>query len=279
MLGHTFEVFAPTLTSDRECDPVANCTLGVTYESVAPTLTNDRKCDPVSTEGCIVGESYVQRNATLTSDIVCVEARQCTSQEEVLLEPDNIYQNRVCGLDAGSSGTSVAGPVAGAVAALVILALLLVVVILRRRRRTQNKPISAGQDETQLGEYREGHSDYEEPAALEETQFARKGMRRGSVSFSDSNVEVAIDQARSPQDGTVDVVISRSPIDAHHVGKRVLVKGFGAGTLRYYGKHATKPGYRCGVELDEAIGKNNGTVGGFWYFDCEDGHGILVSTI
>ena len=119
----------------------------------------------------------------------------------------------------------------------------------------------------------DSNADLYDPVAPANSAFVRV------LNLSDSNVEVAIDQARSPQDGTVDVVISRSPIDAHHVGKRVLVKGFGAGTLRYYGKHATKPGYRCGVELDEAIGKNNGTVGGFWYFDCEDGHGILVSTI
>jgi hypothetical protein len=52
--------------------------------------------------------------------------------------------------------------------------------------------------------------------------------------------------------------------------------GYGWGTLHYFGLHATKPGYRCGVALDEGKGLNNGTVDGFWYFRCEPGHGLLV---
>jgi hypothetical protein len=37
-----------------------------------------------------------------------------------------------------------------------------------------------------------------------------------------------------------------------------------------------KGGMRCGVELDEGVGKNNGTVGGLEYFSCADAHGALV---
>jgi hypothetical protein len=50
-------------------------------------------------------------------------------------------------------------------------------------------------------------------------------------------------------------------IGEQHVGRRVTVEGYDVpGTLRYYGQHAVKGGLRCGVELDEAMGKNNGTV-------------------
>ena len=38
----------------------------------------------------------------------------------------------------------------------------------------------------------------------------------------------------------------------------------------------SKPGYRCGVELDKPVGKNNGTVNGEYYFTCEPNHGLLV---
>ena len=61
------------------------------------------------------------------------------------------------------------------------------------------------------------------------------------------------------------------------VGRKVLVMGHGPGTLQYYGRHATKPGFRCGVELQTAgAGKHDGTVAGYYYFVCPQGAGILV---
>jgi dynactin complex subunit len=46
-----------------------------------------------------------------------------------------------------------------------------------------------------------------------------------------------------------------------HVGRQVSVDGYDMpGTLRYYGPHATKPGMRCGVELSQPVGLNNGTI-------------------
>jgi len=62
------------------------------------------------------------------------------------------------------------------------------------------------------------------------------------------------------------------------IGKRVLVDGYDSiGTLRFVGKHRKKDITRCGVELDDNVGKNNGTVDGFTYFETEDKRGILVS--
>eukprot|EP00036_Acanthoecidae_sp_10tr_P008281 CAMPEP_0182917854 /NCGR_PEP_ID=MMETSP0105_2-20130417/1740_1 /TAXON_ID=81532 ORGANISM="Acanthoeca-like sp., Strain 10tr" /NCGR_SAMPLE_ID=MMETSP0105_2 /ASSEMBLY_ACC=CAM_ASM_000205 /LENGTH=1145 /DNA_ID=CAMNT_0025054873 /DNA_START=250 /DNA_END=3687 /DNA_ORIENTATION=- len=61
------------------------------------------------------------------------------------------------------------------------------------------------------------------------------------------------------------------------VGSRVTVLGYaGEGTLRYYGRHAFQPGFRCGVELDGPHGKNSGTVMGYYYFTCPEQHGVLV---
>jgi hypothetical protein len=45
------------------------------------------------------------------------------------------------------------------------------------------------------------------------------------------------------------------------VGQRVVVKDFGPGVLRFYGMHAKDGKPRCGVELDEPKGLNNGTAG------------------
>jgi len=48
-------------------------------------------------------------------------------------------------------------------------------------------------------------------------------------------IQVAIDQTQSPRDGIVGVSTAAAPerIGVHHVGKPVLVAGFGKGILRY----------------------------------------------
>lgn len=69
-----------------------------------------------------------------------------------------------------------------------------------------------------------------------------------------------------------------SNITIDDIDKRVLVEGYDSvGTLVFYGDHNSKPGKRCGIILDEAIGRNNGTIGGHKYFECEDKKGILVA--
>ena len=61
------------------------------------------------------------------------------------------------------------------------------------------------------------------------------------------------------------------------LGDRVTVEGYGVpGTVRFLGKHAETGGKRVGVELDDAIGKNTGTVGGHQYFQCPAKHGVLT---
>eukprot|EP00049_Salpingoeca_infusionum_P012931 m.240367 g.240367 ORF g.240367 m.240367 type:complete len:1931 (+) comp15309_c2_seq1:504-6296(+) len=62
------------------------------------------------------------------------------------------------------------------------------------------------------------------------------------------------------------------------VGKRVIVQGYDCGgVLRFVGLHKVKQIERCGVELDEPLGKNNGTVNGHVYFQCPDNHGVLCA--
>lgn len=65
----------------------------------------------------------------------------------------------------------------------------------------------------------------------------------------------------------------------YQVGSRVDVEGYQSpGTVRYYGPHLVKTNKIVyGVELDDPIGKNNGTVGGKKYFTCKKKHGVLVT--
>nr|XP_042902478.1 uncharacterized protein LOC107438830 [Parasteatoda tepidariorum] len=60
------------------------------------------------------------------------------------------------------------------------------------------------------------------------------------------------------------------------IGQRVCISGVKPGILRYYGKTNFAEGCWCGVELDEPVGKNNGTVNGVIYFTCKPNHGIFA---
>ena len=61
------------------------------------------------------------------------------------------------------------------------------------------------------------------------------------------------------------------------IGSRVLVKDRNVrGTIRFAGNTHFSAGKWIGVELDEAVGKNNGSVSGRIYFLCDDDHGIFV---
>ena len=64
------------------------------------------------------------------------------------------------------------------------------------------------------------------------------------------------------------------------VGDRVIVAssmaGTKTGTLRYLGPTDFAKGEWAGVELDAAIGKNDGSVDGRRYFECEPNFGLFA---
>ncbi|KAF5399461.1 hypothetical protein PHET_07008, partial [Paragonimus heterotremus] len=72
----------------------------------------------------------------------------------------------------------------------------------------------------------------------------------------------------------------RSPdVDAtlkFQLGDRVLVSGQRRGTIRFIGPTHFAPGTWYGVELEQAIGKNNGSIGGIFYFECPADHGVFA---
>lgn len=62
------------------------------------------------------------------------------------------------------------------------------------------------------------------------------------------------------------------------VGNRCKMNpGDKRGTVKYVGKMSTfKPGWWIGIQLDEPLGKNDGTHGGHRYFECLPNYGIFV---
>ncbi|KAG7198920.1 hypothetical protein KM043_015737 [Ampulex compressa] len=63
------------------------------------------------------------------------------------------------------------------------------------------------------------------------------------------------------------------------LGERVIVsssQGSKTGVLRYVGATEFAPGEWCGVELDEPIGKNDGSVADKRYFECRPKHGLFA---
>ena len=59
------------------------------------------------------------------------------------------------------------------------------------------------------------------------------------------------------------------------VGDRVVVSGSKFGTLRYIGKIHVAEGVWCGIQLDEPMGKNDGSVSGKRYFTCQQRYGLF----
>ena len=95
----------------------------------------------------------------------------------------------------------------------------------------------------------------------------------GSDIQSDSIQSHVVGSEVSDYDDGKECVFNKS-----HIGRRVLVEGYDSvGTLRFVGNHKIKDVTRCGVELDDDVGKNNGTVGGVEYFKTEHNKGVLVS--
>ncbi|KAK7099935.1 CAP-Gly domain-containing linker protein 3-like isoform X2 [Littorina saxatilis] len=60
------------------------------------------------------------------------------------------------------------------------------------------------------------------------------------------------------------------------LGDKIVVNGVKSGYLRYCGPTEFASGVWAGIELDEPVGKNDGSIGGISYFKCPHNYGIFA---
>ncbi|XP_060812931.1 restin homolog isoform X3 [Bombus pascuorum] len=75
--------------------------------------------------------------------------------------------------------------------------------------------------------------------------------------------------------GSDNSVVLTEDTDSFIIGDRVWVGGTKPGSIAYIGETQFAPGDWAGVVLDEPIGKNDGSVAGSRYFQCEPKRGIF----
>ncbi|KAI9505873.1 hypothetical protein GGI25_001277 [Coemansia spiralis] len=123
-------------------------------------------------------------------------------------------------------------------------------------------------DESQVEKYVMDDDEYDK-----RTDSVRAFKRRHNMGrFADAKSAMSIDEED-------EFKVEAATIS---VGNRCEVAVVGStdfarrGTVRFVGKTSFRPGYWVGIEYDEPVGKNGGTVDGVEYFKCAFQHGSFV---
>ena len=93
-------------------------------------------------------------------------------------------------------------------------------------------------------------------------------------SNKDNNIEMPILDESEVHSFTATM---ESSFTSESIGKRVIVDGYDSiGTIAFVGNHHIDNNPRIGIILDNKVGRNNGTIKGNQYFECDAGYGVLV---
>ena len=107
-----------------------------------------------------------------------------------------------------------------------------------------------------------------------ERERAESVASYGSRGFSEAGVEDRRHRSASASAAAGHVLTEDT--DSFIVGQPVYVDGVKPGMIQYIGETKFGPGDWAGVVLDERMGKNDGSVAGVRYFQCEPGHGVFA---
>lgn len=113
-------------------------------------------------------------------------------------------------------------------------------------------------------------------------QYRREGssssLRGGSTKPDSSQTVVRRRSQASPtlESQTATDSAKSSLLNFFKIGDRVLVGNTNPGSVAFIGETRFAKGDWAGVALDEPMGKNNGSVQGVRYFECQPNHGIFT---
>ncbi|PIA18827.1 hypothetical protein COEREDRAFT_79388 [Coemansia reversa NRRL 1564] len=138
-------------------------------------------------------------------------------------------------------------------------------------RITNNNPTSAMQlnfnDSSQVEKFVMEDEEYDK---LNSTVRAFK-RRHNLGRFSDAKSAISIDEDDEFKNEAEFVKVGNRcevSIPGYDISRR--------GTVRFVGKTSFRAGYWIGVEYDEPVGRNDGSVAGHTYFKCPSNHGSFV---
>jgi len=104
----------------------------------------------------------------------------------------------------------------------------------------------------------------------------QRKLSDGSVSSVDAANELARRLSEAGIRRTSDAsVILTADTDSFIIGERVYVNGVKPGSIQFIGETKFAPGDWAGIVLDDASGKNEGSVGGVKYFQCQPKRGVF----
>ncbi|CAL4163597.1 unnamed protein product, partial [Meganyctiphanes norvegica] len=100
-------------------------------------------------------------------------------------------------------------------------------------------------------------------------------MSRSSTSGIQAPSTTQTQPSQAKRKTTDASVILTEDTDSFIIGNRVWVGGTKGGSISYIGETQFAPGEWAGITLDEPIGKNDGSVAGVRYFQCEPKKGVF----
>ncbi|XP_078346704.1 CAP-Gly domain-containing linker protein 3-like isoform X2 [Oculina patagonica] len=104
---------------------------------------------------------------------------------------------------------------------------------------------------------------------LAQTQFSQPSSRASSRSSSRPNSRPGSPTPSPRVNGSDDAL-------GFQIGDNVMVAGQKNGVVRFIGRTQFATGMWLGIELDQPVGKNDGSVSGVRYFDCKPSHGVFA---
>merc|ERR1712071_386913 len=108
----------------------------------------------------------------------------------------------------------------------------------------------------------------------------RSSEQRKLSDGSGSSVDAAYELARRLSEAGVRrmsdaSIVLTADTDSFIIGERVYVNGVKPGVIQFIGETKFAPGDWAGIVLDDASGKNEGSVGGVRYFQCQPKKGVF----